>query len=632
MFVFKKIKYLALFLFIFFLFPFLTSASEVSEECFYNLSAKSSSGEFISDVRFELYEQESDVLNRPKPGKLVVSGVSDKIIGKASLKVDCEKYSNVAFALKIKILNNENANFWYYNYQPSLENTNFVTLSGLQILFRDGNYGLMKNIKFSLYSQKYDADGQAIKEKKDLLGSFNTGEIGMFTVYVPQGSIRSIDKKISDHYVLESEYKGSVFTKYYLKIVDSAITEKDYVYSGLKITLKDANENAHPDKTKIEIYEQLKDAKNNNVLGKKIQEVAIDKKGEAIFEYPEGTYALVVQDSLRRQNIFWDIQVVDELVKSITLKTNIVKFSISDSGGKKMPAGTSFDIYDLSKSSNGKYYQGKKIYTGKISVGNYSELNLSPASYLFVYNETKDKEVTSYAVALTSKNDKKGELNLQAVTANKIKGDESFTPRELGSASNISASPSNIGNSLAKRLSGRILLRVENKGEAYYINPQNLKKYYLANGSKAYGVMRFLGVGISNENLAKIPVATDRLSGLDSDGDGLPDNLEIAIGSDPFNKDTNNNGYSDYTELLNSYNPIGSGKMKHDLNFAKKNAGKIFLQVEKNGEAWYVNPVDNKRYYLADGDAAYTVMRYLSLGATNTNIDSIGDEDLPSDL
>jgi len=31
---------------------------------------------------------------------------------------------------------------------------------------------------------------------------------------------------------------------------------------------------------------------------------------------------------------------------------------------------------------------------------------------------------------------------------------------------------------LAQKLSGRILLQVESKGEAWYINPSNLKKYF----------------------------------------------------------------------------------------------------------------------------------------------------------
>jgi hypothetical protein len=52
-------------------------------------------------------------------------------------------------------------------------------------------------------------------------------------------------------------------------------------------------------------------------------------------------------------------------------------------------------------------------------------------------------------------------------------------------------------------------------------------------------------------------------------------------------------------------------------------AGKIFLQVEDHGEAWYVNPDDGKRYYLKDGDYAYEMLRKFGVGITNENLKSI---------
>jgi hypothetical protein len=42
--------------------------------------------------------------------------------------------------------------------------------------------------------------------------------------------------------------------------------------------------------------------------------------------------------------------------------------------------------------------------------------------------------------------------------------------------------------------------------------------------------------------------------------------------------------------------------------------GYVLLQVEKNGEAWYVNPKDGLRHYMKDGSAAYEIMRKLGLG------------------
>ena len=61
-------------------------------------------------------------------------------------------------------------------------------------------------------------------------------------------------------------------------------------------------------------------------------------------------------------------------------------------------------------------------------------------------------------------------------------------------------------NKFPTRLSGKILLAVEQHGEAYYINPLNLRGYYLGRPSDALSLMRELSLGITNTNLNTIPV------------------------------------------------------------------------------------------------------------------------------
>lgn len=48
-------------------------------------------------------------------------------------------------------------------------------------------------------------------------------------------------------------------------------------------------------------------------------------------------------------------------------------------------------------------------------------------------------------------------------------------------------------------------------------------------------------------------------------------------------------------------------------------SGRILLQVEAHGEAWYVNPVDQKRYFLGRADDAYRLMRELGLGISESD-------------
>lgn len=57
-----------------------------------------------------------------------------------------------------------------------------------------------------------------------------------------------------------------------------------------------------------------------------------------------------------------------------------------------------------------------------------------------------------------------------------------------------------------ERLSGMILLDAETNGEAYYIYPKNLKKYYLGKPADAFRIMQELGLGITNQNLAYVPI------------------------------------------------------------------------------------------------------------------------------
>ena len=120
--------------------------------------------------------------------------------------------------------------------------------------------------------------------------------------------------------------------------------------------------------------------------------------------------------------------------------------------------------------------------------------------------------------------------------------------------------------------SGKILLQVESYGRAWYVNPADGKRYYLKDGTAAYEIMRSLSLGISNKDLALIPTKS------------------------------------------------GERRSQKLVNRLK---GRILLQVESRGEAWYVHPVTGVRYYLRDGVAAYDLMRTFALGTSNNDLRAV---------
>ena len=127
-------------------------------------------------------------------------------------------------------------------------------------------------------------------------------------------------------------------------------------------------------------------------------------------------------------------------------------------------------------------------------------------------------------------------------------------------------SPADRTNML-KRVKGRILLQVESKGEAWYVDPVSEKRFYMEDGNAAYEMLRTFGLGISNSNFEKLA--------------------------------------------------------KGDVSLIERLFGRIVLQVEKNGEAHYINPQDKKLYYLKNGEEAYRIIREQGLGISNSDLELV---------
>lgn len=180
------------------------------------------------------------------------------------------------------------------------------------------------------------------------------------------------------------------------------------------------------------------------------------------------------------------------------------------------------------------------------------------------------------------------------------------------------ASLAAVDDGLYNKLKGKIFLKVEDLGQAYYASPKEKKIYYLGRPADAFQVIREQGIGASNADLAKIPLGLEILSGADADHDGLPDAFEDAIGTDKSKTDTDGDGYKDKEELASGHSPLVKGaRINHDLKFSAAQKGRIFLQAQGRGEAWYINPADGQRYFLSRPADAFNLMRGLGVGLAN---------------
>ena len=169
---------------------------------------------------------------------------------------------------------------------------------------------------------------------------------------------------------------------------------------------------------------------------------------------------------------------------------------------------------------------------------------------------------------------------------------------------------------------GKILLEVEAHGELWYVKPDTGHRTYFANPEGVRLLMR-KGIGISNANLQKIPIAILADTIVDKDQDGLSDSLEAALNINESIADTDHDGISDGIEVQNHSNPRGTGILTLDSRLGKRLSGYIVLQVEDRGQAWYILPQTNERYYLGTPQEAFKIFKKLALGISNHNIQQI---------
>ena len=115
----------------------------------------------------------------------------------------------------------------------------------------------------------------------------------------------------------------------------------------------------------------------------------------------------------------------------------------------------------------------------------------------------------------------------------------------------------------AKRLKGTIVLQVQSKGEAWYLYPVDFRRYFLGRPADAFQIMRRLGLGVTHQFLTQYTVYPDRV------------------------------------------------------------VGRILLDTQDYGKAYYIYPKDKKAYYLGRPSDAFDIMRKLGLGITNTDLDKV---------
>lgn len=341
-----------------------------------------------------------------------------------------------------------------------------------------------------------------------------------------------------------------------------------------------------------------------------------DNAGFARVFLSNGWYIFSYKNRAGTEFLAYNVEVPFDTTKDFTFIPPVAVLKVLATSGDPVASGTPVDIYEQ-RGEQQALYLGRKLATVHTDGNGNAAFQYPSGVYAAVVRLSDGKQSIHWNIVVAEGTQNFKELVVSGAAA-----------RPATSTGQVQAPAATQATGLIGRLAGRILLRVQARGEAYYVSGKNQARYYMKDGAAAYELMRRLGLGITNADLAKIPVGVIDDGLPDADGDGLSDALERALHTQPNNPDTDSDGYSDGVEISLNYSPFGPSKLSIDQSLVNRVSGQILLQVEDNGEAWYVYPVDGKRYYLANGEAAYQIMRELGLGITEADIAKITERSL----
>jgi len=522
------------------------------------LTLRNLAGDIVPGLKFELYEQTSDANGLPIAGRKVAGGtIANTGQSTLTFKPDPTK----SYAIKVWDRRSDLGDFWFFDavrfvcdYNRNI--TKYVP--ALRIVLRDSQGNLKKNHSFSLYSQTYDVDNNPVKEDKNLIANLTTDSGGQATVYVaPYSPYRRGQTGV---YLISAKDSNNNYSlAYNIRILADRDYTYQYSFSGLSGELRDARSRLQTNK-EVKLYEQL----GSGSLGKELLKIKTSDSGRFSFEYPTGTYALVINDDLNRPNIFWNVSVKSGN-SSQRFTANLTNFSLADTQGESLPRDVSLKLYSLVQDSGNTYYQDKEIGLVKLSVNKTASMSLAAGAYLATYVGKSGRE---YGQAFYAQNGLSQSVSVIINSKYLINSNQKFTltPSSASSASSSASTSSSNSGSLSTRLRGRILLQVQEKGQAWYVNPDDNRRYYLGRPADAFQIMRRFGLGISNGDFALVE-----------------------------------NSPRSWSRL----------------------AGKILIKVEDSGKAYYFDPVQYKLYYLGRPADAFNLMRQLGLGITNGDLDKI---------
>ena len=336
----------------------------------------------LTGVYFYVYEQLTDISGQPVLGTKLASGYIDQTgIDNIKIKNSTQANINIAILYYKNSKSFEKFTLWNEYIYGTQSRSYTLRFSSAKIVLLDKNNNLLKTQSYSIYSTGIDALGNEVTNVK-LYSGQKTDVLGYKTYYfVPGDYVVRVDKD----YIFT--VNKDIQTNVTLTINQVSASIATSTTATINLVTKDP-QGAIVNKVNFAIYQQLNDANNNPVLGKKLTGGSITDTGfkVVIIKNTAGTTLNLAIVYYQTNNEFgkfylYNQTVTGNEVKEIDLPFSGAKISITEPGGNIIK-NYSFDLYANLKDANGSVTGTKKVLSSQKTgdVGTKT-LYLIPNSY-----------------------------------------------------------------------------------------------------------------------------------------------------------------------------------------------------------------------------------------------------------
>ncbi len=542
--------------------------------------AKDPQGIKVQNVNFNVFEQAIDINGNPFFGPMRASGYI-KESGLQEIKVKLNTNTTQTVVIEYFIQNRPHEKFILWNLQISPNQTQNVvlTFSSVRIVLKDASGQLLKDLPFDIYSVAQDILGNKVAKDR-LYESQKTGITGENIFYFTLGD-----------YILRIKYPGINNLNaldYLFSINKDRQTDLTYVLSDIKVSARDFNDNLKTN-AEFKIYK-----KDNNYDYKELATLNTSSEGVKKILLPAGDYKLEFKDNAGNFNKVFEFSLASgqerEFIYSqgsfrlkvldpdkdpiVNLRVTIYKFAddqkqsqsfwaITDGNGLiELPLISGNYLAEIEGFYGSLKYTTQTFYVSDDS-SNYLEYILSKVR-IYLQNSANQNYKNQVFTVYRYYYDSQGNLK---------------TGEEIGS---FSTGYQGYGEIFLPP--GQYIIKIGGQNSLYpiSIDSEKLNNIYLT-------VRENLNAQTTPDNSQQYsnPVSTvmvpDSLYDVDSDGDGLANFEEYYIWqTDPYNPDTDGDGYIDSIEIKYGYNPRGPGKYTYPkYSYGKPRVSSLSIEQDK---------------------------------------------------